>query len=259
VEKPFPAKVDRKLLRCQLSDDPGMAGASNHLREGEIKSCEPLPRGSNYVFLLSLARNGKNTVAIYKPRRGEAPLYDFPEGTLYQREVAAYLVSQALGWFIVPPTIVRLGPHGVGAVQWFVRVKPGTSYHTLAERYPSELRRLATFDWLVNNADRKAGHCLQGEDGRIWGIDHGLTFHVVPKLRTVIWDFSGQPVPGQLIADLQQLGKKLIKGGALTNTLSQLLDDEEVEALRERLSTILKRPVFPPWSGSYHSVPWPPF
>lgn len=258
--KPFPTKVDRESLSPNSSDDRSVAGAINLLQKGDITSCVLLPRGSNAVFLLSLKSDGKSAKAIYKPQRGEAPLWDFPDGTLYRRELASYMVSQALGWHIVPPTVVRGGPYGVGAVQWFVSATgPSTDYNTLVDTYEGDMKRIAVFDWLVNNADRKVGHCLRGVDGRIWGVDHGLTFNVAPKLRTVIWDFSGQRVPGQLVADLQSLQKRLRKGDALIGGLSRLLATEEVQAFGYRLGMILKRPFFPAWSGSYRSVPWPPF
>ncbi len=256
----FSMKPNGKLVRNQLiySDDPAMDGVDTMLREGEITGCQPLPRGSNYVYLLSLKQNGENGRAIYKPRRGEVPLWDFPEGTLYQREYAAYLVSQALKWFLIPPTIIRNGPYGVGMLQWFVAAKQ-SPYTLLMENHLPEFKRIAAFDWLVNNADRKGGHCLEDQEARLWLIDHGLTFNVVPKLRTVIWDFSGQPVPDELLADLDSLRPQLADTAALTEALSQLLSPGEIQALRERLRGILKRPVFPSFFGSHHSIPWPPF
>ena len=256
--KSFPAKMDRRLLGGKASDDRNMAGDTNLLRDGDVTGCEPLPWGSNAVFVLSLARGGRNTKAIYKPQRGEAPLWDFPDGTLYRRELASYVVSQTLGWGLVPPTVIRPGPYGIGAVQLFINTVP-VNYENLAARYPGALRRIAAFDWLVNNADRKAGHCLQGEDGWIWAVDHGLTFHTVPKLRTVIWDFSGQPVPQNLVDDLGILRKRLRNGDGLARNLSQLISADEIDALEQRLGAILEHPVFPAWTGSYRSVPWPPF
>ncbi len=229
------------------------------LQEGTVTGCREVYSGSNSVFLLSMTCNGDKVLAVYKPRRGESPLWDFPDGTLYRRERAAYLVSEALGWSIVPPTIIRSGPYGVGAVQWFVHSASRVSYQGLVEEHQDEFRRIAAFDLLVNNADRKAGHCLAGGDGRIWGIDHGLTFHADPKLRTVIWHFAGQPMPGAVVGDLKTLGMKLNGRGPLRTSLSQLLAGDEIEALDDRLKIILKRPAFPAWSGSYRSVPWPPF
>ena len=260
-EKSFSIRPKGKAVSIQLPDSDNLSvdGAGNILREGEITDCQPVPRGSNYVYLLSLKRNGENARAIYKPRRGEAPLWDFPDGTLYQRECAAYLVSEALKWFLIPPTITREGPHGVGMLQWFVHTRQMTNYAELFENNIAEFKRIVAFDWLVNNADRKVGHCLEDRDGRLWLIDHGLTFHQVPKLRTVIWDFSGQPVPDELLVDLESFFPHLADTGALTQALSPLLSRGEIQALRERLTGILNNPVFPTSFGSYHRTPWPPF
>ena len=259
-EKSFSMRPD-KTIRTQLSEDDnaGTGGVGDMLREGEIADCQPVPRGSNYVYLLSLKRNGENARAIYKPRRGEAPLWDFPEGTLYLRECAAYLVSEALKWFLIPPTIVREGPYGVGMMQQFVHTRQATDYALLFENHIPEFKRIAAFDWLVNNADRKGSHCLEDREGRLWLIDHGLTFHEAPKLRTVIWDFSGQPIPDELLADLELLSEELDSHSELTAALSELLSRGEIQALRERLTGILNKPVFPTSFGSYHRTPWPPF
>jgi uncharacterized repeat protein (TIGR03843 family) len=228
------------------------------LQNGNITQCRMLYAGSNGVFLISLENHGRKTHAIYKPRAGESPLWDFPDGTLCLRERAAYLISEVLGWSIVPPTVLRQGPHGIGAVQWFVNFRT-EAYHELREQHREDLKKIAAFDWVVNNADRKAGHCLLGEDGHIWGIDHGLTFHAQPKLRTVIWDFGGEPIPGRLVQDLKSLLPRLKEGEQLHKMLSQLLAEEEVEALSHRLQIIISRPFFPMWSGSYRSIPWPPY
>jgi len=228
------------------------------LREGEITGRRMLPRGSNNVFLLSLRKNDNTMWAIYKPRRGEAPLWDFPDGTLYRREVAAYRISQALGWHLVPPTEIREGPYGIGVVQQFV-TNSGRGYPDQVWKHILEFKRMAIFDVLVNNADRKAGHCIIGEDGHVWGIDHGLTFNVMPKLRTVIWDFSGQPIPGDLTADLHRMYKQMDGKSSLRNMLLNFITVNEIDALDRRLRMIIKRPVFPVWSGSYHSIPWPPY
>ncbi len=259
-EKSFSMRPNKRV-KTQLSesDNPSMESAVMLLREGKITDCQPVPRGSNYVYLLSLKRNGENARAIYKPRRGEAPLWDFPDGTLYQRECAAYLVSEALKWFLIPPTIIREGPYGVGMLQQFVHTKQTIDYAQLFENHIPEFKRIATFDWLVNNADRKAGHCLEDRQGRLWLIDHGLTFHDEPKLRTVIWDFAGQAVPDELLADLELLSEELDGQNGLTTTLSELLARREIQALRQRLAGMLNNPVFPSSYGSRHSVPWPPF
>jgi hypothetical protein len=228
------------------------------LQEGTITECRLLYSGSNRVFLISIENHGRKTQAIYKPRAGESPLWDFPEGTLCLRERAAYLISEALGWSIVPPTVLRQGPHGMGAVQWFVNYRT-LNYHEFWEKHRERLKIIAAFDWAINNADRKAGHCLPGENGHIWGIDHGLTFHTYPKLRTIIWDFGGEPIPEQLVQDLRSLLQRIKEDEQLHRMLSQLLAEEEVEALSHRLQIIISHPFFPVWSGSYRSIPWPPY
>jgi uncharacterized repeat protein (TIGR03843 family) len=159
----------------------------------------------------------------------------------------------------VPPTVIRPGPHGVGAIQWFISCDQTVNYGAALETHREEFRKMALFDWLANNADRKVGHCLMGKTGRVWGIDHGLTFHTDPKLRTVIWDFGGQPVPESLLEDVRSLANQLRRRSSLWRLLSQVLADAEVEALLNRLERISRYPVFPLWSGSYRSVPWPPF
>lgn len=229
---------------------------SNFLEHGELTSCNALYRGTNHVFLISLVKERETIKAIYKPRQGERPLWDFPDGTLYTREYAAFLVSQALGWELVPPTVIRSGPYGIGSMQWFVEAKPGADYHSLREKCLSVLKRVAVFDYLSNNADRKAGHFLEGQDGRLWLIDHGLTFNAEPKLRTVIWDFAGEPVPQELITDVIALQEELVQTKPLRKRLSRLLATEEIEALEHRISRLIDNPVFPQ-PESYRSVPWP--
>lgn len=227
------------------------------LLHGEVLACRPLLSGSNRAFLLSLKDGNKGGhKAIYKPRSGERPLRDFPHGTLYARECAAYLVAKASGWNFVPPTVVRGGPYGIGSVQVFVEAEPGASYFTLRDTHRDELRTMALFDLLANNADRKGGHCLGGVDGRVWGIDHGLTFHTYPKLRTVIWDFCGDPIPGELLDDVYALAAQLASQTRLYQELSLLLSGAEIGALEQRLETILKSPVFPDLDP-YYNIPWP--
>ncbi len=234
---------------------PVMIQDCSFLERGEITACDLLYNGSNHVFLIELMNKGKVVRAIYKPRRGEAPLYDFPDGTLYKREYAAFLISQALEWFLIPPTVIRDGPHGIGSVQWFVDTTKGVDYDSLRVKDLSELKQVALFDYLVNNADRKAGHCLEGRDGRLWVVDHGLTFNTVPKLRTVIWDFSGQSIPRKLVSDVTALRQKLNRVKPLKEALYRLLAVSEVEALGARLNKIISNPLFP-FPESRRSVPW---
>lgn len=229
---------------------------SSLLEHGRVTSCDLLPRGSNYVFVAQvLGENGDACRAIYKPRDGENPLWDFPSGSLCLRERAAYVLAEALGWRFVPLTIVRDGPHGVGSMQAFVDHDPRRHYFTLRDEHPLEFQRMFVFDWLANNADRKAGHCLLSSDGAIWGIDHGLTFHAAPKLRTVIWDFAGLPVPDPILAAVEQLVPKLDALDGPLAELRALLRNDELAALKQRLEAILTRRRF--LDVHEGGVPWP--
>ncbi len=219
------------------------------LLRGEIVACEGLPWGSNYSFAVVLSLDGQpDTIGIYKPRRGETPLWDFPDGTLFKREYAAYLVSQELGWDFIPTTVVRDGPHGIGTVQLYVEPERDGDYYSLREckdRPVEALQRMALFDILTNNADRKASHCFRGADGRLWGIDHGLTFHTHPKLRTVIWDFCGDPIPAELQTTLQELATDGRRVQALRHTLREWLDRDEVDVTLRRLERLAALDRFP--------------
>ena len=194
---------------------------------------------------------------MYKPRRGETPLWDFPEGTLCAREVATYVVARTLGWPNVPATVLRDGPFGVGSVQRFVPSDPEEHYFTLAERFPAEFRSVAAFDLVVNNADRKAGHCLLGEDGRIYVVDHGVCFSVEPKLRTVIWDFIGEPLEDDVRADLRRLAGQ-VHAGPVREELANLLAAPELESLEVRASEVASLERFPEPGEDHRPFPWPP-
>jgi hypothetical protein len=213
---------------------------------------------SNYTFLAQLDPHPPAGLrVVYKPARGESPLWDFPSGTLYQREVAAYQLSRVLGWPSIPPTVVREhGPHGVGAVQLFVEAD---GRHFLSEQASQRETwlRIALFDVIANNADRKSGHCLFDSNDRVWVIDHGLTFHTNPKLRTVIWDFSGEPLPADLCGDLEGALMDLEKG-RLAQVLEPLLSPAEVRLLKRRLRGVLDPRWRFPEPTSAWSVPWPP-
>lgn len=224
------------------------------LVEGELEVLGRMPWASNHTFLGRLGHDGQEVMAIYKPRRGERPLWDFPSGTLCQREVAACLVSDALGWAIVPPTVLRAGPLGEGMVQLFVDHDPDEHYFTLRDSLADRFRQFALFDVVTNNADRKSGHCLRDAQGHVWGIDHGVTFHAALKLRTVIWDFEGEDIASGLVDDLAGLDDQF--DGELGERLTALLAPEEVEAARHRLSWLLSRRVFPPPMSDY-PYPWP--
>lgn len=228
------------------------------LGHGELEMEGLLPWSSNYTFLATISYNGTRSLVVYKPRSGERPLWDFPEGTLYLREVATFVVSQALGWSYVPPTVLREGPHGVGSVQLYIDADPEEHYFTLQDRFVDDFQHLAAFDYVINNADRKSGHCLLGSDGRIWTVDHGVTFHTLPKLRTVIWGFAGQPIPHPILDDLEALRRQLTQGDPVQSTLALLLNDDELAALRRRVSDLLASRVFPSPDPGRRHIPWPP-
>lgn len=243
---------DERALEAGLSDP----AVPRVLGTGELEVLGLLPNASNHTFLARAKNADEDVLAVYKPRRGEAPLWDFPEGTLCAREVAAYVVSRALGWPNVPATVLRDGPYGVGSVQRFVPHDPEEHYFTLAERFPEEFRRVAAFDMVVNNADRKSGHCLLGEDGRIFLVDHGVCFSDEPKLRTVIWDFIGDPVEEGTRADVRRLAGE-IRGGQVRDELANLLAPAELAALAERAEVVAATVRFPE-PGPDRPFPWPP-
>ena len=211
-----------------------------------------MPWSTNATFLVELSLRGATTLAIYKPERGERPLWDFPSG-LHRREVAAFLLSEALGWGIVPLTIARDGPFGAGSFQFFVDADFEQHFFSLVEEpgHHDRLKRICLFDLLTNNADRKSGHCLLGRDGLVYAIDHGLSFHVEPKLRTVIWAFGGEPVPADLLEDIQ----RLLQVG-LPPALGALLDPGECKVLLARARAVLGAGHFPRDHGG-HRHPWP--
>ena len=227
------------------------------LGQGQMEMQGLLPYGSNYTFLVSLAHCEHKVLAVYKPVRGERPLWDFPEETLGMREVAAFVVSEALGWDFVPPTVYREGPHGPGSVQWFVEAEAGVHYFNMTDAEHPFLRRVALFDLLVNNADRKGGHVIRDRHGKLWCIDHGICFHSDPKLRTVIWDFAGDPVPDDLVADLQSFRQRLDGDENLREALGALLIPAEVVALRRRTDRLLRSKRYPD-PGPGRNFPWPP-
>jgi hypothetical protein len=265
----------------------------DHLRTAELELLGRMPWASNGTFLVRLvdderaARQGDSTgeaddagpgdaaderagscvkdrpatergegaatmQAIYKPRRGERPLWDFPPG-LYKREAAAYELAAMLGWWVVPPTVVREGPLGEGSVQLFIEADFEQHYFTLQEeaRYRWDFLAICVFDLVANNTDRKSGHCLLGPDGRIWAIDNGLCFATDFKLRTVLWDFAGEPIPDDLLDDL----RRLVDDGP-SPALAALLDDDEQLAMLERADALVRSRRFPV-DRTGRRYPWP--
>ena len=225
------------------------------LAEGDLELLGRIPWASNATLLARVRHRELEGLAVYKPVRGERPLWDFPAGTLYRREVAAYLVSEQLGWRLVPPTLVREGPLGVGSLQLYVDADAEVTAFELLAAGNAALPRIAAFDVVTNNADRKAGHCLMGEDERVWAIDHGVCFHAEPKLRTVLWDLAGHPLEAADVADLEALAAAAT-GGALGERLAELLDADEIAAVAER-SLGLARAGRLPAPGSGRAYPWP--
>jgi uncharacterized repeat protein (TIGR03843 family) len=222
------------------------------LERGRLDVKGRLPWSSNLTFLGEVSLDSAASPVVYKPLRGERPLWDFPRG-LYKREVAAWALSEALAWDLVPPTVGRGGPLGRGSVQLFVDADFEQHYFTLREN-PSHhpaLARICLFDVLANNADRKSGHCLLGRDGRIYAIDNALTFHADWKLRTVIWDYAGERIPGPLLADVRRF-----RAAGLPASLADLLEPAERKALRDRADLVLSEGHFPV-DPSGERYPWP--
>ena len=230
-----------------------VAAAAEVLTRGELTVKGRLPWSSNATLLVEATLNGATALGVYKPERGERPLWDFPSG-LFRRELAAWHLSEALGWGLVPLTVPRDGPYGEGSVQLFIAADFEQHYFTLREdeRHHDRLRRICAFDLITNNADRKSGHCLLGEDGTIYALDNGLCFHVEPKLRTVIWEFADEPLPPAVVDDLKRLA-----GKALPAAVRELLAPEECAVLLKRTRALLKAGRFPVDTIG-RGYPWPP-
>jgi uncharacterized repeat protein (TIGR03843 family) len=254
------------------STGPGLESITELLHRSDLSVVGRLPWSSNLTFLVALEPEGHLVAdeqadgpsedaddtagllqGVYKPASGENSLWDFPDG-LYRREVAAYALSEALGWGLVPPTVERHdGPFGSGSLQLFVAADYEQHYFTLFDTgdHSEALQTMCVFDIVVNNADRKSGHVLIGDDGRLWGIDHGLCFHRQPKLRTVIWDFADEPVPDQLLADIEPLATEL------PDQLARFLDEGERSALSDRVARLIHTATFPEPLGDRPPYPWP--
>ena len=238
-----------------------MSLESIDLDSGELEIVGQLVDASNASLLCRLhnSRDGTTSQVIYKPRAGERPLWDFPEGTLSQREVAARVVAESLGWAIVPPTVWRDGPFGPGMVQKWIDVDMTVDPVRLVQSDDELLRRIAVFDALINNADRKGGHLLPDANGAIWGIDHGVTFAVSGKLRTVLWQWRGQAIPDPLVSELERWRSEWDTGAQWLRELNALLSAEELAALRERTDELLHTRTHPEPSPDWPPIPWPPF
>ncbi|MFD6355014.1 SCO1664 family protein [Nocardia tengchongensis] len=266
-----------------MATPAGNPSAPDPLYAAELTVIGQVTTASNVTLVCEAGPGGPRVV--YKPERGERPLWDFPDGTLAGREVASYLVSQALGWGVIPETVLREGPFGLGMVQRWIdtsdeetgpglvdlcpvtevpegyrevlrALDPGGHPVSLVHADDERLRRMAVLDVLINNADRKGGHALAGLDGRVYGVDHGICLHTEPKLRTVLWGWAGEPVADELLTDITVLVKAL--PGELGERLAELITDAEIEALEARGRELLDNPVMP-MPLSQRPIPWPAF
>jgi hypothetical protein len=249
------------------------------LRDGELEVIGRLIGSSNNAMVVRVWPAGSpvpalpsdgpprpiadgDLLAVWKPTAGERPLFDFPLGTLTRREVAAWLVSEAMGWGIVPPTVLRKGPYGGGMLQQWIDVDPEADVIAMVNDDDPRLRRVAMFDAVVNNTDRKAGHLLPVPGGHLYAVDHGVTFSVQPKLRTVLWAWEGDPFDSEEVEALRRVGEGLGKGavpGPLAVALAELLAHEEIEATRTRTAELLKAGRFPGPNPDWPAIPWPPY
>ncbi|MFF7531446.1 SCO1664 family protein [Streptomyces bobili] len=254
------------------------------LARGELTVRGRITEASNAALYCTVAHEGREAACVYKPVAGERPLWDFPDGTLAQREVAAYEVSEATGWGLVPPTVLRDGPYGEGMCQLWIEVspeaellalldaeEPGPGWKAIGLAEAGEgrtallvhadderLRRLAVLDAVINNADRKGGHLLPTTDGRLYGIDHGVTFNAEDKLRTLLWGWAGEPLTGEAVEVLKGLQSALEAGGTLTATLAALITPAEIDATRARVGALLESGRHPEPGGDWPAIPWPP-
>lgn len=258
--------------------------AAELLARGELTVRGRIREASNAALYCTVSYDGQDAACIYKPVAGERPLWDFPDGTLAQREVAAYEVSEATGWGLVPPTVLREGPYGEGMCQLWVEVapeaellalvdgeEPGPGWKAvgfaevgegrtalLVHADDERLRRLAVLDAVINNADRKGGHLLPTGEGRLYGIDHGVTFNAENKLRTLLWGWAGESLTQEAADVLEGLRKGLAEGGPLTARLEPLITGAEIDATRARVGALLASGTHPEPSGEWPAIPWPP-
>jgi uncharacterized repeat protein (TIGR03843 family) len=231
------------------------------LQAGDLEVLGWLAGSSNNAMVVRVVPPG-DLLGVWKPTAGERPLFDFPIGTLTRREVAAYLVSEALGWAIVPPTLHRIGPHGEGMLQQWIETDAHADVVDMVNGDDPRLRRIAVFDAVVNNTDRKAGHLLPLPDGHLHAVDHGVTFSVVPKLRTVLWAWEGEPFDADERTGLSRVHDTLgtsAAPGPLAVALAELLFEGEIEATRGRVDALLATGRFPSPSPDWPAIPWPPY
>jgi uncharacterized repeat protein (TIGR03843 family) len=227
------------------------------LREGSLEVEGRLVDASNATLYCTVTADGLSAACVYKPVRGERPLWDFPDGTLAAREAAAYLVSAATGWTVVPPTVLRDGPFGDGMVQLWIEGDQRVDVGQLIRSECVSLRRMAVYDAVINNADRKGGHLIPMPDGHVYGVDHGVSFHTQDKLRTVLWSWAGDPLPDDMVDTLSELRAQL--EGPLAESLRALLTRREVVAMVRRVDRLLTSRSYPEPSGEWPAVPWPPW
>ncbi|MGC5365009.1 SCO1664 family protein [Streptomyces sp. DT24] len=283
-----------------------VSGPVTLLTEGRLTVLGQVTGASNAVLHCAVAYEGERALCVYKPVAGEQPLWDFPDGTLAQREAAAYELSEATGWGLVPPTVLRDGPYGRGMCQLWIETprepsgnaprdpatgpvpvlptadgpplialvdgdEPGDGWKAICFAEIGEgrtallvhaddprLRRLAVLDAVINNGDRKGGHLLPAPDGRLYAIDHGVTFNADDKLRTLLWGWAGEPLTDEAVAVLRKLSVELAEGAPLATRLAELITAAEREALRGRVATLLRTGLHPEPSGQWPAIPWPP-
>ncbi|MFJ8148335.1 SCO1664 family protein [Streptomyces sp. NPDC096048] len=260
------------------------AATAELLAQGELTVRGRIRDASNAALYCTVTHEGREAACVYKPVAGERPLWDFPDGDLARREVAAYEVSEATGWGLVPPTVLRDGPYGEGMCQLWIEAvpetellalvedeEPGAGWKAIALAEVAEgrtallvhadderLRRLAVLDAVINNADRKGGHLLPADGERLFGIDHGVTFHTENKLRTLLWGWAGDPLTGEALVVLDALREALKDGGALAIRLGALITPAELDATRARVDALLASGKHPEPSGEWPAIPWPP-
>ncbi|WP_046498751.1 SCO1664 family protein [Streptomyces odonnellii] len=266
---------------------PRSVTVADLLAKGELTVRGQIREASNAVLYCSVSYEGEEAHCVYKPVAGERPLWDFPDGTLAQREVAAYEVSEATGWALVPPTVLRDGPYGQGMCQlWIESEEEGAAPPLLALVEGEEpddgwkavgfaevgegrtallvhadderLRRLAVLDAVINNGDRKGGHLLSAAGGKLYGIDHGVTFNVDDKLRTLLWGWAGDPLPAEVLDVLARLEDSLTEQAPLATRLAELITAAETDAVRARVRELLRTGRHPEPSGQWPAIPWPP-